>query len=167
MSNKRKLTVMSNKRKLECSECGATTDAACDCRAPYVPAGTRAARAIAANPWKSNRALATECGIDEKMIRLARKKSGAEHSAPEKRIGKDGKKYPVKPRRRVGGSEDEGQRQFTALVLRLVLMIQGQVPQRYAKTGAAPDDLKSVARFVSQVAAAKAANSVQMKAAAG
>jgi hypothetical protein len=144
------------KRKtLECSKCGATTDAACSCAVAYVPAGTRAALAVATNPGKSNRALAIEYGIDEKMLRLARKKSGAEHSAP--RLGKDGKKYPAKPRL-VSSSADEGARQFTALVLRLVLMIQGQSPERYIGTGAFADDLDAVAHFLGEVAAAKTAS---------
>jgi hypothetical protein len=89
------------------------------------------------------------------MLRLARKKSGAEHSAP--RLGKDGKKYPAKPRP-ASSSADEGARQFTALVLRLVLMIQGQTPQRYIGAGAFADDLSAVALFLGEVAAAEAAS---------
>jgi hypothetical protein len=46
-------------------------------------------------------------------------------------------------------------------------MIQGQEPQRYTMTRVSPDDLRSVGRFVSKVAAAKAASPVGKKAAAG
>jgi hypothetical protein len=147
--------------RLECSECGATTDAACDCGAPYIPARTRAAKAVAIHPFKSDRELARECGVGRTTIQRARK-SGGPHGPPE-RVGKDGKKY----RPRVGISADEGQRQFTALVLRLLLMIQGQEPQRYTMTRVSPDDLRSVGRFVSKVAAAKVAGPVGKKAAAG
>jgi hypothetical protein len=71
---------------------GVTADAACDCGAPYVPVGARAVEAIKGNPKKSNRAIAGELGVDEKMVRIARKKAGAaaECSAPGKRVGKDG-----------------------------------------------------------------------------
>lgn len=81
---------------LECSNCGATTSAACPCGVSYVPAGTRAADAIAADPGKSNRAIAAELGVDEATVRAARKKSGAEYSAPATVVGKDGKSYPAK-----------------------------------------------------------------------
>jgi hypothetical protein len=122
---------------------------------------TRALKAVVANPGKSDRALAMECGVGRTTIQRARK-SGGPHEPPE-RVGKDGKTY--KPR--VGGSADEGQRQFTALVLRLLLMIQGQEPQRYAVTRVSPDDLRSVGRFVSKVAAAKVASPVGKKVATG
>jgi hypothetical protein len=52
-------------------------EASCDCRAPYLPAGERAAQAVAANPERSNRALANEIGVDDKTIAKAR----AEYSA--------------------------------------------------------------------------------------
>jgi hypothetical protein len=87
--------------RLECSKCGAATDAACDCGVAYVPAGVRAKQVIEANPAKSNRALAADIGVDEGTIRRARI-TGAENSAPEKRKGRDGKIYPSvisKPRR--------------------------------------------------------------------
>ena len=56
-------------RKLECSACGATTDAACDCGASYTPAGARAAKAVAANPERSDRAIAAELGVAPNMGR--------------------------------------------------------------------------------------------------
>jgi hypothetical protein len=83
-------------RQLGCSACGATADAACDCGAPYLPAGQRAAEAVAANPEKSDRAIAAEIGVDKNTVAAARRKSGGEDSPPEKRTGKDGKSYPVK-----------------------------------------------------------------------
>lgn len=78
--------------RLECSACGAEANASCDCAKPYVPASTLAAKAIAANPEKSNRALADEIGVSEPTVRRAR----ASHDAPDEVVGRDGKKYPAK-----------------------------------------------------------------------
>ena len=58
-------------RSMECSSCGAAGIAACDCGAPYMPAAERAAKAIAANPGKSSRALSVETGISEATLRRA------------------------------------------------------------------------------------------------
>jgi hypothetical protein len=77
-------------RSMECSACGAAGIAACDCGAPYMPASTRAADAIAANPKKSNRAIATEIGVAEGTVRTARK-STAQDYAVDTRVGLDGK----------------------------------------------------------------------------
>jgi hypothetical protein len=76
--------------RLECSACGATADAACNCGAPYLPAGQRAAEAVTANPMKSDRAIADDIGVSKDTVRRARKTTGA--CAPvEKRTGRDGK----------------------------------------------------------------------------
>ena len=53
-------------------------------------------RVIARNPEKSNRAIAAEIGVDDKTVAKARRNSGVDNSAPEKRLGKDGKMYPSK-----------------------------------------------------------------------
>jgi hypothetical protein len=82
--------------KLKCSKCGATAVAWCKCGVAYVPAGERAAKAVADNLEKSDRAIAAEIGVGSNTVRRARK-TGAPHGAPaksEKRTGKDGKKYP-------------------------------------------------------------------------
>jgi hypothetical protein len=76
--------------RLKCSSCGVEVDAGCSCGAPYVPAGERAAAAIAETPTESNRAIAERIGVDEKTIRKERK-STADQSAVEKRTGKDGR----------------------------------------------------------------------------
>ena len=77
-----------------CSKCGAHARAACNCGVEYVPARERAAAAVAANPEKSNRAIAGDIGVSEPTVRRAR--SGASYDAPEKRVGQDGKNYPAK-----------------------------------------------------------------------
>jgi hypothetical protein len=82
-------------RALACAACGATGEANCDCGAPYMPASVRAAKAIAENPGKSNRAIGADIGVDHKTVGAARK-AGGEHSPPERVTGKDGKSYPAR-----------------------------------------------------------------------
>jgi hypothetical protein len=77
-------------RALSCSACGAAGYAACDCGAPYLPAATRAAKAIAENPNKSDRAIAAEIGVSDRTVNRARNAT-ATHDAVETRIGLDGK----------------------------------------------------------------------------
>jgi hypothetical protein len=83
---------------LRCSECGAAAKAACNCGAPYIPAGQLAAKAIAANPQKSTRAIAEEIGVGTMTVSRARK-STVPFGTVEKRTGKDGKvrRLPVRP----------------------------------------------------------------------
>ena len=57
--------------RLVCSACG--VDAACNCGAPIISARERAARAIAANPEKSDRALAAEVDVAPNTVSAARK----------------------------------------------------------------------------------------------
>jgi hypothetical protein len=73
---------------MECSRCGAITDAGCNCGEIYLPAGSRAVKAIQADHRKSDRAIAEQLGIGKDTVRRAR--TGA--NAPVgKRVGKDGK----------------------------------------------------------------------------
>jgi hypothetical protein len=78
---------------LACTQCGAEAFASCNCHKPYHPREI-AAKAIAANPGKSNRAIADEIGVGKDTVRRARESGGAH--APTDRIGRDGKTYPVK-----------------------------------------------------------------------
>ena len=75
-------------RAMQCSECGAAGIAACDCGAPYMPAATRAAEAIAASPNKSDRVIAAEIGVGSNTVRRAR--PTAPSGAVTTRTGKDG-----------------------------------------------------------------------------
>ena len=106
--------------KLECSSCGAKADAACNCGTPYIPAGERAARAVAASPEKSDRAIAAELGVSHTTVQNARKATG-NHLPVDERIGLDGKVRRL-PTRRIyedgdnPGIEDE---------------IDGEDPQNY------------------------------------
>jgi hypothetical protein len=81
--------------KLECSACGAAGTASCNCGVAYETAGSRAAKALAADPARSDRAIAKEIGIDHKTVAKAR----GDNSPPEKRVGQDSKSYPAKPKR--------------------------------------------------------------------
>jgi hypothetical protein len=76
-----------------CTSCGATVDAACDCGTPYMPAGQRAAAAVAANPNLSDRAIAKEIGVGKNTVLRARQEltgpDGPVDGTP--RIGLDGR----------------------------------------------------------------------------
>jgi hypothetical protein len=95
--------------QLKCSVCGAAADAACDCGASYSPAGARAAKAVARNPEKSDRAIAAETGASDKTVAKARRKATAEKSAvaepAAKRIGKDGKARRVPKKMKAPANE--------------------------------------------------------------
>jgi hypothetical protein len=83
----------------KCSSCGASARAGCNCGVPYVPAGDRAAAAVAANPKKSDRAIAAEIGVGNATVSRARRKATVScDTVVEKRTGKDGKarKQPSK-----------------------------------------------------------------------
>jgi hypothetical protein len=82
---------------LQCSACGACTEAACDCGVAYISAGKRAAAAVAAAPEKSDRAIAAEIGVDHKTVGSARRSGGDDSPTEEaRRVGQDGKSYPAK-----------------------------------------------------------------------
>jgi len=80
---------------LECSACGAKANAECACGVEYVPAGTRAAAAIAKNPEKSDRAIAAEIGVSDRTINRARKTTATDVAVGTKRTGKDGRTRQV------------------------------------------------------------------------
>lgn len=82
---------------LSCTKCGSMADATCDCGSPYIPARERAAEAIAANPARSNVAIAREIGVNEKTVRNARITS--DHSEVDGRMGLDGKVRRLPTRR--------------------------------------------------------------------
>ena len=91
-------TDLSEFKSLVCSACGASGHANCDCGAPYVPKGTRAAEAIKANPHKSDRALAEELGVGNATVSRARRASTV--SRDTVRTGLDGKKRKQPKKRR-------------------------------------------------------------------
>jgi hypothetical protein len=79
-------------QRMVCTACGAEADASCNCGKPYVPAKERAAKAVAENPQKSDRAIAAEIGVSHPTVAKARKEStGNDLPVGEPRIGLDGK----------------------------------------------------------------------------
>ena len=85
-------------QRMVCTSCGAEANASCNCGKAYLPAKQRAAEAIAANPQKSNRAIADELGIGHVTVKRARDELGVSDETPE-RVGKDGKVYRLSERK--------------------------------------------------------------------
>jgi hypothetical protein len=88
--------------QLACWECGATTTAACNCGVSYVPAGARAAAAVANNPEKSDRAIAADIGVAKNTVRAARQELvNTDQLEDGPRIGLDGKTRKLPERQTV------------------------------------------------------------------
>jgi hypothetical protein len=87
-------------QRMVCTGCGAEANASCNCGKAYVPKAVRAAEAVAANPEKSDRAIAADTGISQPTISKARHQLATDNnlSVDEPRIGLDGKtrKRPVR-----------------------------------------------------------------------
>lgn len=83
---------------MRCSSCGSAAKATCNCGVAYPPASEFAARAVAANPEKSDRAIAKEIGVSADTVRRARETT-ARNRAVDRRLGRDGKvrKLPQRP----------------------------------------------------------------------
>lgn len=93
-------------QRMACTACGSEANATCNCGKPYVPKKQLAADAIAANPQKSDRAIAADLGIDHKTVGAARRETGGEDSPPE-REGRDGKVYRLPVRAGADDGDDE------------------------------------------------------------
>jgi hypothetical protein len=81
--------------RLICTGCGAETNATCNCGMEYRPKLLRAREAVAANPEKSDRAIAKELGVHHSTVNEARKQL-SDNPTVNERIGLDGKtrKFP-------------------------------------------------------------------------
>ncbi len=73
-------TVLTMRRPVQiaCPSCGSVTDAPFDCGVAYIPAGARAARAVAESPGMSDRAIAAEIGVRHPTVSRARKATGTD-----------------------------------------------------------------------------------------
>jgi hypothetical protein len=80
-----------NRLALACTKCGSVADEACDCGAPYIPALERAAVAVAANPQKSDRAIALDTGVSHPTVAKARRETTGNDLPVDARVGLDGK----------------------------------------------------------------------------
>ena len=82
--------------RLVCSRCGAT-GASCNCGTPCLSVEQRVREAVAANPHRSSRAIATTIGVSHTTVDKVRKNSVGNHLPTEdnfpveKRVGLDGK----------------------------------------------------------------------------
>ncbi|WP_154070803.1 hypothetical protein [Bradyrhizobium lablabi] len=120
--------------QLRCSGCGVTVDAACGCGVGYVPAHEYAAKAVIANPEKSDRAIAADYGVDHKTVGKARKATGEKSPV---RIGRDKKARrlpkrkpaspPTPPAPAVMSPIDEMQPEPTALLLTQIEQLVGKL----------------------------------------
>lgn len=95
--------------RLVCKACGAAGEGSCGCGADYVPAGERAAEAVAANPAKSDRAIAEEIGVSHPTVAKARKAATGKSLPVDKRTGRDGKarKLPTRAEREPVPASDD------------------------------------------------------------
>jgi hypothetical protein len=86
-------------QRMVCTGCGAEANASYNCGKAYMPKAVRAAEAVAANPEKSDRAIAAELGdISHVTVGKARKEATGNQLPVDERIGLDGKtrKRPAK-----------------------------------------------------------------------
>ena len=93
-------------RALACSMCGAAGEANCDCGAPYMPASTKASKAVAEHPEKSDRAIAAEIGVSHPTVAKARRETTGKDFPVDTRVGLDGKVRRLPTRKPV---DDDGE----------------------------------------------------------
>jgi hypothetical protein len=126
--------------KMECSGCGASTDAACACGVAYIPAAARVAAAVKASPEKSNVAIAKEIGVSEKTVRNHRPTS----DMSEVRTGRDGKvrRMPKKAVPTINKFSDQMFSHFNKLY--------GKAPDGRDRTPEEVDQMAAVLRAVAQ-----------------
>ena len=136
---------------IQCSACGACVDAACDCGAAYVTAGTRAKAAIAKTPEKSDRSIAAEIGVGHATVSRAREQVPVSGETP--RIGQDGKQYPAKKTRQSAiASDDDAYNEYavpaTPKELHEAFRLWADTAASLAKyTGKVDDEILRVARI--------------------
>lgn len=101
-------------QQMTCTGCGAEANASCNCGKPYVPKKQRAAEAIAANPQKSDRAIAADIGVSPMTVGRAR--SEGETDVTPEREGIDGKVYHLPVREVEPDTPRELKESFFSLV---------------------------------------------------
>jgi hypothetical protein len=93
-------------QRMVCTGCGAEANASCNCGKPYVPKSVRAAEAIAANPEKSDRAIAADLGVSPTTVGKARELSSG--GQLDERIGLDGKTRKLPAKKPEAEDDDDG-----------------------------------------------------------
>jgi hypothetical protein len=87
--------------QMECSSCGASATAGCNCGAPYLPAGQHAATGVAATPGESDRAIAKRVGVGSNTVLRARNSTAPSGAVEPQPLGRP-KKSDLKVETRVG-----------------------------------------------------------------
>lgn len=119
--------------EMACTACGSLANAACDCGAPYLPAGQRAAEALAANPQMSDRAIARDIGVHHSTVNEARKSTVGNPTVDvETRIGLDGKERRLPFRRAVEDDDEEFSQSELASRNRGSFMLRAQEAKNFA-----------------------------------
>lgn len=134
-------------QRMSCTGCGAEANASCNCGKPYVPKKQRAAEAIAANPQKSNRAIAKELGLSDDTVGRARRESGVAGAAPE-REGLDGKIYRL-PVREAEPDDDDIEADVEPANYRGAFLIRADQAKQFATySGPISTEIVAMARQV-------------------
>ena len=103
-------------QRMVCTNCGAEANASCNCGKPYIAKKQQAVEAIAANPQKSDRAIAADIGVSHETVSKARRETGVNELTPE-REGRDGKVYRLPAKERPEQTPaDEAAESFKILV---------------------------------------------------
>lgn len=118
--------------EMACTACGSLANAACDCGAPYLPAGQRAAEAIVANPRMSDRAIAQEIGASPTTVGKARAQLSSSGQLDSERIGLDGKERRMPVRRAVEDDDEEFSQSELASRNRGSFMLRAQEAKNFA-----------------------------------
>jgi hypothetical protein len=115
--------------QMHCSACGAAAKATCKCGVAYIPAGEFAARAVAAHPEKSDRAIAQAIGVGHQTVARARKAGGP--NGPPERIGRDGKRQTATkaPSTALQIARFEAQRARAEAAIKLFLPDNRRIPK--------------------------------------
>lgn len=87
-------------QRIVCTGCGSEANASCNCGLPYKPKAARAREMREADPTRSLGSIAEELGMARQSVSDALKVAG--DLPPTEVIGRDGKKYPVRPPRLIG-----------------------------------------------------------------
>jgi hypothetical protein len=137
-------------QQMVCTGCGAEAVAPCNCGKPCLPKKQRAADAIAANPQKSNRAIAEETGVSLGTVNKARQEGGEQLCSPE-REGRDGKIYHIQPREDDPDDEDI-EADVTPANYRGAFLIRADQAKRFAAySGPITGEIVAMSRQVATV----------------
>jgi hypothetical protein len=115
-----------------------------------VPKKQRAAEAIAANPQKSDRAIAADLGVSPMTVGRAR--AGVTDVTPDGREGRDGKTYHIQPREEPDDDDEDIEADVTPANYRGAFLIRADQAKRFASySGPVTGEIVAMARQVAAV----------------